>query len=144
VFDELRQSIKDIENLLDPTVSEVRIGSTGTLNMGIVPAVIEKITRQHPRASFHVVESDLVTLQRELRDRNVDLLIGRAPTQLLMKICNLRSFLTTDCSLWLEYGTNGPAERKSRLRISSMNIGFCPSLEPYPARWFQLPSVPPA
>src|SRR5215471_19685478 len=31
VFDELRQSVKDIESLLDPTVSEARIGSTQTL-----------------------------------------------------------------------------------------------------------------
>src|SRR5262249_15562107 len=76
----IRRGLVVFENLLDPTVSEVRIGSTQTLNMGIVPAVIEKVTRQHPRASFHVVEGDLVNLQRELRERNVELLIGRAPT----------------------------------------------------------------
>jgi DNA-binding transcriptional LysR family regulator len=80
IFDELRQSVKDIESLLDPTAGEARIGSTETLATGFVPAVIERLTRQHPRISFHVVEGGLTTLQRELRDRNIELLIGRAQT----------------------------------------------------------------
>jgi len=42
-----------------------------------VPAVIERLTRQHPRISFYVVEGALVTLQRELRERNVELLVAR-------------------------------------------------------------------
>jgi DNA-binding transcriptional LysR family regulator len=52
------------------------------LSIGIVPAVIERITRQYPRVSFHVVEGDLAILQRELRDRAIELLIGRASTQI--------------------------------------------------------------
>src|SRR4051795_3334470 len=34
VFDELRQSVKDIESLLDPTAGEVRIGSTSPMSGG--------------------------------------------------------------------------------------------------------------
>jgi hypothetical protein len=41
VFDELRQSVRDIEFLADPTVGEARIGSTEPLAAGIVPAVID-------------------------------------------------------------------------------------------------------
>ena len=83
IFDELRQSVTDIESLLDPTAGEARIGSTETLATGFVPAVIERLTRQHPRISFHVVEGGLATLQRELRDRNIELLIGRTLTPIV-------------------------------------------------------------
>jgi LysR substrate binding domain len=55
-----------------------RIGTAVTLATGLVPVVIERLTRQHPRISFYVVEGALITLQRELRERNVELLLARA------------------------------------------------------------------
>ena len=77
VFDELRQSVRDIEFLADPTVGEVRIGSTEPLAAGIVPAVIERLNRHHPRVLFHVVQADFTMMLRELRAREIDLMIGR-------------------------------------------------------------------
>jgi DNA-binding transcriptional LysR family regulator len=79
VFDELRQSVRDIEFLADPTVGEARIGSTEPLAAGIVPAVIERLNRRHPRILFHVVQADFATMLRELRAREIDLMIGRPP-----------------------------------------------------------------
>jgi DNA-binding transcriptional LysR family regulator len=78
IFDELRQTVTDIDSLLDPTAGMARIGTAGTLATGLVPAVIERLTRQHPRISFYVVEGAPITLQRELRERNVELLLARA------------------------------------------------------------------
>ena len=83
IFDELRQSVTDIESLLDPTAGEARVGTSETLATGLVPAVLERLTRQHPRISFHVVEGALATLQRELRDRNIELLIARDLTPIV-------------------------------------------------------------
>jgi DNA-binding transcriptional LysR family regulator len=77
VFDELRQGVKDIEFLADPTVGEVRIGCTQPMAGGFVPAVIERINRRHPRVLFHIVQADFDTLVRELRAREIDLMIGR-------------------------------------------------------------------
>src|ERR1043166_1180641 len=77
IFDELRQTVTDIDSLRDPTSGMARIGTVGTLATGLVPAVIERLTRQHPRISFYVVEGALVSLQRELRERNVELLVAR-------------------------------------------------------------------
>jgi DNA-binding transcriptional LysR family regulator len=79
IFDELRQSVEDIESLLDPTVGQARIGCTEPLAAGVVPHVIEELNRRYPRISFHIIEEGFVTLQRELRDRNIELMIGRAP-----------------------------------------------------------------
>src|SRR5271168_3556978 len=67
VFDELRQSVQDIESLADPSMGEVRIGSTEPLAGGFVPAVIEEVNRQHPRVLFHVMQADFATMLRELR-----------------------------------------------------------------------------
>src|SRR5215813_10255231 len=49
VFDELKQAINDIENLTDPTAGEVRLACPEFLSVGLVPAVIEQMSRQHPK-----------------------------------------------------------------------------------------------
>src|SRR6266700_2145139 len=69
-FDELRQGVKDIESLLDPTAGEMRIGCSGPLAAGIVATVIRKLSGRYPRLSFHVLDGDLATLQQELNDRS--------------------------------------------------------------------------
>jgi DNA-binding transcriptional LysR family regulator len=77
VFDELQQGIKDIEYLGDPTAGEVRIGSTEPLAAGIVPAIIEALNSKYPRVCYHVAQADFDTLERQLRAREIDLVIGR-------------------------------------------------------------------
>ena len=76
-FDELRQGIKDIEFLGDPTAGEVRIGSTSPLAASLVSAIIDLMSRRFPRIVFHVVAADSGALDRELNERRVDLLIAR-------------------------------------------------------------------
>ncbi len=78
VFDELRQGINEIEFLADPTTGEVRIGCPESIAAGLLPAVVEQFTRQFPRMVLKVAQAQTVTLEfRELRERNVDLMIGR-------------------------------------------------------------------
>src|SRR5262250_3965092 len=45
VFDELRQGVKDIEFLVDPTAGDVRIGCNHILSTSFVPAVVERLSR---------------------------------------------------------------------------------------------------
>jgi DNA-binding transcriptional LysR family regulator len=76
VFDELRQGVRELEFLSDPTAGELRIGCTETMAAGFVSAVIDRMSRQHPRAIFHLVPADSITLMtRELRQRTVELLV---------------------------------------------------------------------
>jgi len=78
VFDELRQGIKEIEFLADPTVGEVRVGCIESLTAGFMPEVIDQFSRKYPRVLVHVVNTQLATQEfRELRERNVDLMLGR-------------------------------------------------------------------
>src|SRR6201981_2562028 len=55
VFDELRQGVKSIESLADPTAGEVRIGSTAFLAASFVSALIDRLSRRHPRIRFQLV-----------------------------------------------------------------------------------------
>ena len=78
VFDELRQGVKEIEFLADPTVGEVRIGCVESLAIGFVPEVIDQFSRKYPRVLVHVVNAQTATQEfRELHERTVDLLLGR-------------------------------------------------------------------
>src|SRR5215208_5798597 len=49
VFDELRQSVKEIEFLADPSAGELRVGFTEVPAAGLVPAAIERLVQKYPR-----------------------------------------------------------------------------------------------
>jgi DNA-binding transcriptional LysR family regulator len=89
VFDELRQGIRDIEFLVDPTAGEVRIASGETFDAGLLPAAIERLSRQHPQIVVRVIQANNSIEFRELRDRQVDLMLARIP----------RSFLADDVAV---------------------------------------------
>jgi DNA-binding transcriptional LysR family regulator len=76
-FDELRQGVRDIEFLADPTVGEVRVASTAPLAASFVAGIIDRLSRKYPRLVFHTTVGDTDMLRRELAERNVDLVIGR-------------------------------------------------------------------
>jgi DNA-binding transcriptional LysR family regulator len=77
VFDELRRGVQAIEFLSDPTFGELRIGGSAPFIDEMIPAVIARLASRYPRIEFHVTESDTPTLCGLLRDRKLDLLIGR-------------------------------------------------------------------
>jgi DNA-binding transcriptional LysR family regulator len=77
-FDELRQGVKDIEFLSDPSAGELRVGSADVLLAAFLPAIITRLHRRHPRINFEVKQSTTVAaLYHELRQRNVDLVLAR-------------------------------------------------------------------
>jgi DNA-binding transcriptional LysR family regulator len=80
VFDELRQAVKNIEFLADPTAGEVRIGTSAFLAAGFVSAVVDRLSRRYPRVVFHLTNGYVDTLYRELSERHVDLLVVRSAT----------------------------------------------------------------
>ncbi|MGH6769625.1 MAG: LysR family transcriptional regulator [Xanthobacteraceae bacterium] len=79
VFDELRQGVTEIKFIADPTAGEVRIAGSSTMVVGLIAAVIDRLSRRYPRISFHVVTTEPAMLDRELRERKVDFIITVAP-----------------------------------------------------------------
>ena len=82
-FDELRQGVKDIEVLADPALGEVRIGCPEAIAAGLLPAVVDRFSRRYPRVVVSVkAADDLAPEYRPLRERAVDLVLGRGAEQL--------------------------------------------------------------
>jgi DNA-binding transcriptional LysR family regulator len=77
MFDDLRQAVKNIEFLADPTAGEMRIACNASLATSFLSAVVDRMSRRYPRIAFHVVIREAESLHRELSERNVDLLVTR-------------------------------------------------------------------
>jgi DNA-binding transcriptional LysR family regulator len=78
VFDGLRQAVKNMEFITDPTVGEVRVGAHDPIIVGVLAAVSDWLRRKHPGISIHVMSVTQNPQQyRDLRDRKIDLLLGR-------------------------------------------------------------------
>src|SRR5689334_18175301 len=54
-FDELKQGVKEIEFLNDPTTGELQVGASPALMEGILLAVIDRMSRHHPHIVFDIV-----------------------------------------------------------------------------------------
>jgi DNA-binding transcriptional LysR family regulator len=77
-FDELKQSIRDIEFLTDPTVGELRVGCPESLSSGILPQVIRRFLQSYPNVVLHVDQVVTPALEmRELLERRLDLVLAR-------------------------------------------------------------------
>src|SRR5215208_3828611 len=80
VFDELKNGVEELLFLSDPTVGELRLGSAEAMAAGILPPIIERFSRQNPRVHLSIAQALFATMQyRELRERSIDLLLGRIP-----------------------------------------------------------------
>jgi DNA-binding transcriptional LysR family regulator len=77
-FDELRQGVKNIEFLADPTIGEIRIGGNDAIIAGLLPTVFTRLRSHYPGIAIHVMQLAAVQQQyRELRERRIDLVLGR-------------------------------------------------------------------
>ena len=78
VFDELAQGAREIEFLADPGQGSVTVGCPESLAAGLLPAAIERLSRRHPKVTVHLVAAQPGEQEfRELRERRVDVLLGR-------------------------------------------------------------------
>ena len=76
-FDDLRQTIREIEFLANPTSGEVRVGCPETVAALMTP-VVKRLSAQYPAIVLHVFEVAAPTLDLpQLRDRTLDLAMIR-------------------------------------------------------------------
>lgn len=117
IFDEMEQGLKDIEFLSDPSVGEVRIGSTNPIAAAIALPVIDRLTREHPRMRFHSVVADTAPLFDALETRRVDLIMTRLARRMSDK--HDAEILFHD-SLVVATGADNPLTRRRRLALSDL------------------------
>src|ERR1041384_8276884 len=54
VFDDLRQGVRNIEFLSDPTLGEIRIGGNEAIIAGLLATVLERLRRRYPGITIHL------------------------------------------------------------------------------------------
>ena len=74
-FDELKQAMKHIEFLANPTVGELRIAASVVVAASLVTVVLDQLTRRYPRIVFDLLVADPEMAYRALEERKVDLAI---------------------------------------------------------------------
>jgi DNA-binding transcriptional LysR family regulator len=118
IFDELREGIKEIEFLADPAAGELTIGSPETMNAGLLPAITERLAERHPRVILHVVQANTVTEEfRELRERSVDLMLGRVSRPL---DDDLEAEVLFEDRLFVVAAANSPWARRRRIALADL------------------------
>jgi DNA-binding transcriptional LysR family regulator len=118
VFDDLRQALKNIEFLADPTAGELRIGSSALMAASFVFAVIERLSRRYPRITYHLVTGHVEALHRELSERNVDLVIARKFGPIEDERLDFE-FLFDD-SFVVAAGVNHPCARRRKIELAEL------------------------
>jgi DNA-binding transcriptional LysR family regulator len=84
VFDELKQSVTDVESLADPTIGELRVGCPEIFIATLLVPIIEQFSAKYPKVTVHVQDVPQPAIRHPgLRERAYDLVIGghhpRAP-----------------------------------------------------------------
>ena len=119
VFDELQQGIKEIEFVLNPEAGEVRLGTSEILAAGLVPKVIDRLLRRYPKIFVRASLVDTATVEfRELRDRNVDLLLARVPETLVEDDINIEVFF--DDPHFVAAGASNPWWRRRNVKLAEL------------------------
>lgn len=76
VFNELRHGISEIASLIDPEVGELRIGTTPPMS-AVASAVFNHLVPRYPRMRFELTVGPTDVLLRQLRQRDVEIVISR-------------------------------------------------------------------
>jgi DNA-binding transcriptional LysR family regulator len=118
VFDDLRQGVKNIEHLADPTTGELRIGANHFLAASIVPIIIDRLAAHHPRITVHLVAGDGRTNLRKLRERELDLLLAwRSPPYSDDSLAFEKLY---EDSLVIVAGTRHPLAKRRKVRLAEL------------------------
>lgn len=82
LFDDLKNTLEQIEFLADPTIGEVRVNWSAAWLGSVLPLVIDRISRQYPKIAVNVTTANSNQEQvRALQSRDVDLCFKRFSRQ---------------------------------------------------------------
>jgi DNA-binding transcriptional LysR family regulator len=117
-FDELRQAVRHIEFLANPTAGEVRIGTTVAIGQGFATLVISRLSRRYPRITFHLAATESGLVYRALEDRKVDLVIALIFSPLPAE--HLHAEVLYEEPQIVVAGAKNPWTRRRRVRLAEL------------------------
>lgn len=119
VFDEIRKGLQQIEFIKQPDAGEVRIGSSIVTDAGLLPAIIERFSQEFPRAVIQVLMENIAVQQYDnLRNRNVELVLGRIPVA--MNEPDLIAETLFDEPMMVAAGLESPWLKRRNLRLADL------------------------
>jgi DNA-binding transcriptional LysR family regulator len=133
---DLRNSVDELKSLADPAMGELRIGSTEPVMAGLLPAIVDRLSRRYPRLALHIIEGEPPELQdRHLRNHDIDLMIGRLPSPTPAADTEVQVLLHE--SGVVVAGLNNPWVRRRKLRLAELvNERWClPPRNSFPGGW---------
>ena len=122
VFDELKQSIRDIEFLSDATTGEVRIACPQSLEYTLLAEIVLRFSQQYPRVEVY---ADLTGGLKEfsgLRERKYDCILQRVPTSFLQQSTadDLNWELLLSETVVVAAGANSPWARRRKIDLAKL------------------------
>jgi DNA-binding transcriptional LysR family regulator len=121
-FDELRQSIRDIEFLADPGVGELRIGCPESISAALLQPIVEEFTEKHPRVVLDVDSVNTLSFAQKLRDRKLDVVLARGgwPLEDPHLVTDLNVATLFDDELVIAVARQSPWARRRKIDLAEL------------------------
>lgn len=119
LVDDLKTIVSEQRHLADPTRGELRIGCEENLATGLLPTLIEQLSRRYPRLVFELALGDPPTLQkRDLLGRRVELAIMRSEVHELDEALEQTNLY--DDRLWVVAGLDSPWASRRKVSLADL------------------------
>jgi DNA-binding transcriptional LysR family regulator len=118
IFDELAQGIGEVRFLADPTAGQLRIGASIAISVGLVAAVIDRLSAAHPRLTFEMLSTDTTSAFQALATRQVDLLVAHLAASLADD--DMQAEILFDDPHVVVAAADSPWARRRRLRLADL------------------------
>jgi len=121
-FDELKQGIRDIEFLADPTVGKLRLMCDESISAATLPLIIQKFSELYPGVAMDVEPFELRSYADKLRDRDFDLALTRRPQPDLQSdpLGELNAELLFDDELVFAAGAQNPLALRRKIKMAEL------------------------
>lgn len=119
VFDEMRQGLKKLEYLADPSSGELRIGCPDIMVAGVLPPLAQRFMHEHPRVRLQIVHEDSGNRQfHHLRERNAELFIARLGSPLVDEDLMVEDLF--DEAFLAYVGVTSPWAKRRRIELADL------------------------
>jgi DNA-binding transcriptional LysR family regulator len=120
-FDELKQGVRDIAFLADPTAGDLTIGCADSIAATILRPIMDRFSAKYPLVTVRVetIPSPAIN-DTGLHDRKYDLVLGRRPMQLLDLPDDLRVEPLFDDRLVVAAGRHTRWARRRKLDLADL------------------------